>query len=313
MTENTGELDVLVVGGGAAGLSAGVALARARRRVLVVDRGNPRNAPAGHIHNYLGNEGVPPLELLRRGRAELGSYGGSVRDAGVVDVRGARGDFTATLDDGSTVHARRLVVTTGLVDRLPDIEGVAERWGTDVLHCPYCHGWEVRDRVIGVLAGSFMPTHQAQLFRQFSEQVTVFRQGQPLTEEERAGLEARGIRIVEEKLVSLEVGEDRLTGAVLADGSVVPIEVLVVPTRMEARGSLAARLGAEVTEMPFGTQLQVDPTGATTVPGVFAAGNVADPSAQVGGAAAQGVRVGAVVNMDLVNEEVAAAVAGRAV
>ena len=311
MTEHTEELDVLVVGGGAAGLSAGVTLARARRRVLVVDQGNPRNAPAGHVHNYLGNEGVPPLELLRRGRAELASYGGSVREAGVVDVRGARGDFAATLDDGSTVHARRLVVTTGLVDRLPDIEGVEERWGIDVLHCPYCHGWEVRDQVIGVLAGPFMPTHQAQLFRQLSEDVTFFRQGQPLTGEERAGLEARGIRIVEEKLVSLEVRDDRLTGAVLADGTVVPIEALVVPTRMEARGSLATRLGAEVTELPFGTQLLVDPTGATTVPGVFAAGNVADAGAQVGGAAAQGVRVGAVVNMDLVTDEVAAAVAAR--
>ena len=133
MTENTEQLDVLVVGGGAAGLSAGVTLSRARRRVLVVDQGNPRNAPAGHVHNYLGNEGVPPLELLRRGRAELASYGGSVRESGVVDVHGARGDFTATLDDGSTVRARRLVVTTGLVDRLPDIEGVAERWG---IRCP---------------------------------------------------------------------------------------------------------------------------------------------------------------------------------
>ena len=309
MTENTEEVDVLVVGGGAAGLSAGVTLARSRRRVLVADQGSPRNAPAGHVHNYLGNEGVPPRELLRRGRAELASYGGSVRQAGVVDVRGALGDFTATLDDGSTVHARRLVVTTGLGDRLPDIEGVEERWGADVLHCPYCHGWEVRDQAIGVVAGSFMPTHQAQLFRQLSAAVTLFRQGQPLSDEERAGLEARGIPVVEEKVVSLEVADDRLTGAVLADGTVVPVEALVVQTRMEAHGNLAARLGAEVTELPFGTQLLVDPTGATTVPGVYAAGNVADAGAQVGAAAAQGVRVGAVVNMDLVSEEIAAAVA----
>jgi thioredoxin reductase len=263
------------------------------------------------VHNYLGNEGVAPLELLRRGRDELASYGGSVREAAVLDVRGALGDFTATLDDGSTVHARRLVVTTGLVDRLPDVEGLAERWGTDVLHCPYCHGWEVRDRVIGVLAGAFMPTHQAQLFRQLSEDVTVFRQGQPLSDDERAGLEARGIGIVEEKVVSLQVREDRLTGVVLADGTVVPLEALVVQTRMEASGSLAARLGAEVTEFPFGSQLLVDPTGATTVPGVYAAGNVADASAQVGASAAQGVRVGAVVNAVLVAEEVAAAVAAR--
>ena len=137
----------------------------------------------------------------------------------------------------------------------------------------------------------------------------MFRQGQPLTDEERTGLEARGIRVVEEQVASVQVTDDRLTGAVLADGTVVPLEALVVQTRMEARGSLAARLGAEVTEHPFGTQLVVDPMGATTVPGVFAAGNVADAGAQVGGAAAQGVRVGAVVNMDLVTEEVAAAVA----
>jgi thioredoxin reductase len=311
MTDNTEKVDVLVVGGGAAGLSAGVTLARARRRVLVVDEGRPRNASAGHVHNYLGNEGIPPLELLRRGRAELASYGGSVREAGVVDVRGASGDFTATLSDGSSVPARRLVVATGLVDRLPDIAGVAERWGTDVLHCPYCHGWEVRDQAIGVVAGPFMPTHQAQLFRQLSAAVTLFRQGQPLTDDERAGLEARDIRVVEEEVVSLDVRAGRLAGAVLADGSVVSLEALVVPPRMEARGSLPAGLGAEVAEMPFGSQVVVDQTGATSVPGVYAAGNVADAGAQVGAAAAQGVRVGAMVNMDLVAEEVAAAVAAR--
>jgi thioredoxin reductase len=311
MNENTDRIDVLVVGGGAAGLSAGVTLARARRRVLVVDEGRPRNAPAGHVHNYLGHEGVPPLELLRRGRAELASYGGSVRKAAVVDVRGTAGLFTATLGDGSTVSARRLLAATGLVDRLPEIQGIAQRWGRDVLHCPYCHGWEVRDRAIGVVAGSFMPTHQAQLFRQLSEDVTLFRQGQTLTDEELAGLEARGIRIVDEAVVSLETRDDRITAAVLADGTAVRLEALVVPPRFEARGSIPARLGAEVTELPFGTQVTVDPTGATTVPGVYAAGNVSDAGAQVGGAAAQGVRVAAVINMDLVAEEVADAVAAR--
>src|SRR5215218_7641926 len=189
--------DVVVVGGGAAGLSGALTLARARRRVLVVDAGEPRNAPAGHVHNYLGREGTQPAELLATGREEVAGYGGEFLGGRVVSAERLEGGFTVHLEDGDTVSARRLLVTTGLTDELPGVPGVAELWGQDVLHCPYCHGWEVRDRAIGVLGGP-MGVHGALLWRQWSADVILFRHtGANLTAEEQEQLAARGIRVVD--------------------------------------------------------------------------------------------------------------------
>jgi thioredoxin reductase len=163
--------DVVVAGGGAAGLGAGLALARARRSVLVIDAGEPRNARAGHVHNYLGRESTPPAELLAIGRDEVTGYGGEIV-SGRAETAVKDGDgFHVTLQGGRSVRARRLLVATGLADELPDVPGVAERWGRDVLHCPYCHGWEVRDRRIGVLATGPMALHQVHLWRQWSPHV----------------------------------------------------------------------------------------------------------------------------------------------
>src|SRR5919107_1547066 len=166
--------DVVVVGGGAAGLSGALALSRARRKVLVVDAGQPRNAPAGHVHNYLGREGTPPGELLAIGREEVAGYGGEVVTGEVVGAERVGDVFRVDLADGSHVQARRLLVTTGLTDELPDIPGVRELWGSDVLHCPYCHGWEVRDQPVGVIASGPMAVHQALLFRQLTADLTLF-------------------------------------------------------------------------------------------------------------------------------------------
>src|SRR3954466_124457 len=152
--------DVVVVGGGAAGLSGARALARAGRSVLVIDAGEPRNAPASHVHNYLGREGTPPAELYAIGRAEVAGYGGEVVDGRGTGARRGGDGFVVTLDDGE-VRTRRLLVTTGLVDELPDVPGVAEQWGRGVLHCPFCHGAEVRDRRGGILRIHPLALHQA--------------------------------------------------------------------------------------------------------------------------------------------------------
>ena len=157
--------DVVVVGGGAAGLSGALALGRSLRSVLVIDAGEPRNAPADHAHNYLGREGINPRELLEVGRAEVASYGVEVLADRVVGLSGEVDDFLVTTAGGRRVRGRRVLVTGGVVDELPDVPGLAERWGVDVLHCPYCHGWEVRDRAIAVLATTPMASHQALLFR----------------------------------------------------------------------------------------------------------------------------------------------------
>src|ERR671921_123670 len=169
-----GVYDVLVVGGGAAGLSGALMLGRSRRSVLVVDAGEPRNAPAVGVHGFLTRDGMEPSVLLEAGRAEVLGYGVEVLEGRVASAEAADDGFVATLEGGRWVRARRLLVTTGVVDELPDIPGVRERWGRDVLHCPYCHGWEVRDQPVGILASGPMAVHQALLFRQLTEDVTLF-------------------------------------------------------------------------------------------------------------------------------------------
>ncbi|SDO21950.1 NAD(P)/FAD-dependent oxidoreductase [Geodermatophilus sp. DSM 45219] len=312
----TGELgngyDVVVVGGGAAGLNGALVLARSRRSVVVLDAGAPRNAPAAGVHGLLAREGMRPGELLERGRAEVRSYGGQVVDGEVATVARDGDGFTVGLADGRSTRARRLLVTTGLVDELPDVPGLRERWGRDVLHCPYCHGWEVRDRAIGVLANGPMAVHQALLFRQLSPDVTLFAHTHPAPAGEQAEqLAALGIPVVTGEVASLVVDGDRVTGVRLADGTVVAREAVAVQSRMVARAGFLAGLGLDPLPHPsgMGEHLPADPTGRTAVPGVWVAGNVTDLSAQVGAAAAAGATAGAQVNYDLVVEDTARAVA----
>jgi thioredoxin reductase len=316
MTSRDQQYDVVIIGGGAAGLSGAVALARSRRSVLVVDAGRPRNAPADGVHNYLGREGTPPGELLALGRAEVAGYGGEMV-SGVVTAarRDDDGAFRVTLEDGHEVGARRLLVATGLVDELPDLPGVAERWGRDVLHCPYCHGWEVRDQPIGILATGPTAVHQALLFRQLSDDVTFFRHtGPELPVDEAEQLAALGVRMVDGQVAGLEVSEDRLTGVRLVSGEVVPRATVVVAPRFTARADVLASLGLWAAEQEMrghvvGSAVAADPTGATAVPGVWVAGNVSDMSAQVVVSAAAGMRAGAMINADLVMEDARLAVA----
>ncbi|RZK85068.1 MAG: NAD(P)/FAD-dependent oxidoreductase [Rhodococcus sp. (in: high G+C Gram-positive bacteria)] len=309
--------DVVVVGGGAAGLAGALALSRARRSVLVIDAGAPRNAPAGHIHNYLGREGTPPGELLAIGREEVAGYGGEIVTGTVTSAdKVDDGQFRVTLADGATVRARRLLVTTGLVDVLPDIPGVAARWGRDVLHCPYCHGWEVRDQPVGVLAGSPLAVHQALMWRQWTENVTLFlNDADEPTGEEYEQLAARGIAVIDGGVAGLEVQGDRLTGVRLRTGQVIPLTAVVVPPLFRARAEFLTSLGLDTTEMEMaghviGTAVASDATGATAVPGVWVAGNVADPKAQVIVAAGAGLSAAAAINADLIMEDTRLAVAG---
>jgi thioredoxin reductase len=312
--------DVVVVGGGAAGLSGALALVRARRSVLVIDAGEPRNAPAAHVHNYLSRDGTPPTELLTVGRAEVAHYGGEVIDGRVVTVERVdkaddRAGFQVGLVDGRRVYARRLLVTTGLIDELPTVPGVRERWGRDVLHCPYCHGWEVRDQAIGILVTGPMAVHQALLFRQLSADVMVFQHTAPaLSSEQLEQLAARNIPVIDGEVAALEIHNDRLTGVRLRSGACIPRQAIVVAPRFAARADLLQTLGLETTEQEIGghvvgTYVAADAMGATSVPGVWVAGNVADLSAQVITAAAAGLKAGAVINADLSAAETARAVA----
>jgi thioredoxin reductase len=302
--------DVVVVGGGAAGLNGALMLARSRRSVLVIDAGLPRNAPADAVHGLLGHDGVPPAELLARGREEVRRYGGEVVEAEVTGADAGDHGFTVALADGRTVAARRLLVTTGLVDELPDVAGLRERWGKDVVHCPYCHGWEVRDQPIGVLASSPLAMHQVLLFRQLTHDVVLFTNGMDFDADQREQLLALAVGVVDGEVSEIEVRDDSIVGVRLADGRTVPRRVLVTTTRMVARAGFLAALG--LTAVPhasgMGEHVAVDVTGRTDVAGVWAAGNVTDLSAQVGGAAAAGALAGAQINSDLALEDARQAV-----
>nr|WSX53572.1 NAD(P)/FAD-dependent oxidoreductase [Streptomyces sp. NBC_00974] len=309
------ELDVLVVGGGVAGLSGAVTLARARRSVLVIDSGRPRNAPAEAAHGLLSRDGIAPLELLRLGREEVLAYGGRIVPGRAVSGRRTEGGFVVRTESGRRFRARRLLVTTGLADELPPVPGLRERWGRDVLHCPYCHGWEVRDAPLGVLGGSPVSVHQALLFRQWSPRVTFFpHTGDDVTEEQRERLAARGIVVAVGEVTGLVVAEDRLAGVRLASGHQVPVEALAVAPRFVARGELLAGLGLGTVEHPMGVGEYVasDGNGLTEAAGVWVAGNVTDLTAGLAAAQAAGVRAAAAINADLVDADADAAVAARA-
>ncbi|GAB4061969.1 NAD(P)/FAD-dependent oxidoreductase [Angustibacter speluncae] len=305
--------EVVVVGGGAAGLNGALMLGRSRRSVVVLDSGAPRNAPADAVHGLFAREGTPPAELLARGRAEVRQYGGHVVEAEVVDAERVDDGFVVRLADGRQVHGQRLLVTSGLVDQLPDVPGLAERWGRDLIHCPYCHGYEVRDRAIGVLAVSPMSVHQALLLRQLSADVTVLANGVAFPVEALEQLAARGIPVVEGDVAEVLVEDDAITGVRLADGAVVAREVLATGSHAVARTGFLGSLGLTTVEHPsgMGVHLPVDAFGKTEVPGVWAAGNVADIAAQVGSSAAAGAWAGAQINADLVMAETTAAVEAR--
>ncbi|MGW9025860.1 NAD(P)/FAD-dependent oxidoreductase [Streptomyces sp. NPDC055722] len=299
----TEKYEVVVVGGGAAGLSAALVLGRARRRTLVVDVGEPRNAPAAHMHGYLSRDGMPPAEFLAVGREEIARYGVElVRDRAVDAVRDADGEFGVALASGQTVHARRLVVATGLKDEPPAVPGVAERFGRDVLHCPYCHGWEVRDLPFGVLASTPMGVHQALMVSQWSKDVTLFLHTvaeDDIPDQDLRRLAAAGVAVVPGEVAGLEVDDDRLTGVRLADGTAHERSVLFVAPRAVPQTALFEHLGAELSETPFGTYPVVDERGLTTVPGLWAAGNASGFAEQVVNAASRGYRAGAAINGEL--------------
>ncbi|WP_063053961.1 NAD(P)/FAD-dependent oxidoreductase [Nocardia arthritidis] len=298
--------DVVIVGGGAAGLSGALVLARARRRVAVVRGGAPRNAPAEHMHGFLSRDGMAPAELLATGAAEVTSYGAELIDDAVVGAeRTGESDYTLRLRGGGALRARRVLVATGLRDELPELAGVRERWGRDVLHCPYCHGYEVRDQPIGVLGGVqpgalARAVHLALLLPQWSDDVVFFPNTMPLSESDRARLDARGVRLIEGEVARFVV-DDRLRGVELADGRAVPRTAMFVTPTFRANDDVLVGFGCAFDADGW---VVTDATGRTSVPGVWAAGNVGNPAAQVISAAGAGSTAAIAINGDLVSADV---------
>ncbi len=298
--------DVVVIGGGAAGLSAALVLARARRSVVVVDSGAPRNAPAAHMQGFLSRDGLPPQELLAIGRQEVRGYGGEFIDGTVEAVaRRARSTFEVRLGDGTVLTARRVLVATGLRDVLPDIPGVRERWGRDLLHCPYCHGYEVRDQPLGVLGGNAEAVLHAQLISQWSPDVAFFAHTGTVTSVQREQLAARDIHVVDGIVQRLVVEDDRLVGVELEDGQLISRAAVFVRPTLVPNSDLLVSMGCDLDDDGW---VVADPTGRSTVPGVWVAGNAANARAQVITAAGEGSSAAIAINADLLGEDLERAV-----
>jgi thioredoxin reductase len=237
-------LDVVIVGGGPAGLNAALLLGRARRRVLVCDTGAPRNAPVAHLHGFLSRDGLPPSELGRLGREQLGAYGSvELRQVQVEAATTGDGEgFAVTLADGTREAARRLLLATGVVDQLPAIDGLAGLWGRSVFNCPYCDGWEVRDQPLAVLGSDEQALQLALHLTGWSDDVVWCSNG-PLPQAAGAQLTARGVRLREEPIASLEGADGQLARIVLATGESVERRAAFLHPPTRQRSALPGELG----------------------------------------------------------------------
>lgn len=294
--------EIIVIGGSFAGLSAAMQLARARRRVLVIDAGRPRNRFAEHAHGFFGQDGKPPAQIVREAAAQLDAYPTVQRIDGEVRTaaRDADGRFHVTLTDGRRASADRLVLATGIRDELPALPGLAQRWGVSVLHCPYCHGYEVAGRRLGVLATHPLSVHQAILIPDWGP-TTWFTQGVvEANQEETALLNARGVRIERSPVVEILGDAPRIEALRLADGQVVAIDALFVGARTTMASDLAQQLGCEFDEGPLGAAIRVDAWKQTSVAGVFAAGDASSLMSNATFASASGVAAGVGVHRSLI-------------
>jgi thioredoxin reductase/SAM-dependent methyltransferase len=296
--------DVAIVGGSAAGLAAALQLARQRRSVIVIDDGTPRNAPSPQLHGFPGFDGSTPSSFTASARADVRRYGAEILTGRAISTsREVDGRFRVELSGGTAVIARRLLVATGLVDVLPDIDGLAPRWGTDVVHCPFCHGYEVRDRRIVQIVTHDAALHAAALFRQLSPELTVVvHEGLSDGDPRLDVLRSSGVAVVDRPAARVVTDADgRIVAVELVDGEHIATEVVAVGPRFSARVEPFAGLGLHTVAHPsgLGDIVHTDARGATTIAGVYAAGNATDPSLQVLHAAAHGSQVGAMIAIDL--------------
>lgn len=284
--------DAIIIGGSFAGLSAALYLARARRRVLVVDAGSPRNRFASASHGFFGQDGRDPLAMIAEARTQLRAYPGVVfLNAKVSAVEPHPAGFAVSWEGGSETGTR-LLLATGVVDQLPALPGLRERWGTSVLHCPYCHGFEFSDARIGVLGMGPISLHQALMLSDWGP-TTLFTDGRvPLDDEARAKLKARAVTVVEGAVIGLEGEGPALSGVALSKGGVVPVSALFIGAPVTMAAPFAASLGCAFDDTPLGPIIRVGADKQTTVAGVYAAGDAARMPHSVAFAVADGAMAG---------------------
>lgn len=291
--------DVMIIGGGFAGLAAATQLGRARRKVVVLDTGKPRNRFSPAAHGILGHDGVPPLEILAAGRRQLAAYSTvTTLPAEAVSVVGREGDLTVTTRAHGTVSARRLILAHGVSDTLPAIPGLQACWGLSVLHCPYCHGYEVGDRRLGFLA---FPGHElmmATLYRDWSSDLVMFANGGDVDAATRASLDALGVRIIDAPVLEARHHEGHLTHIVTAESAIERDAIFVAPKTAPSL-DLYRQLGCATSPGHSGDYITVGERQDTSVPGVFAAGDLARPMHNATFATAAGVLAGTMAHHSL--------------
>lgn len=303
MFPGDGAHDVIIVGGSFAGLSAALQLARARRRLLLIDAGKPRNRFAAASHGFLGQDGVPPARIMREGLSQLARYPSVdfIHDEALAAARDGP-LLRLELAGGAAVAARKLILATGVADELP-LESMIPHWGVSVLHCPYCHGYEVRDRPLAVIANAPAAIHQALILPDWGP-TTYFSQGRfTPSDEEAALLAARGVRIDPVPVVELLGTPPRLEALRLADGRLVEVGAVFTAPRTRMASALPEQLGCSLVEGATGPVIAVDALQQTSVPGVFAAGDAATQMYNATLAAAAGVMAGVAAHRSLVMDE----------
>jgi thioredoxin reductase len=290
-------LDVVVIGGGPAGLSAALVLGRCRRSVLVCDAGRPRNAVAVAVHGYLTRDGLAPSELLRLGREQLRPYGVEFKEGTVTDVVGSGDAFEVVMETGERVPTRMVLMATGVRDHLPEVEGVEDCYGITVHHCPYCDGWETRGRSLAVIGHGAGGAGLALSLKTWSDRVTLCSNGRArIAAGHRAQLDAQGIAVVERPIARLDHVDGRVRAIVTRSGEPVPCDAVFFSTGQSPQCDLPRRLGCEFTRKGA---VKTDHLGKTCVPGVYVVGDASHDVQFVIVAAAEGAKAAVGINKAL--------------
>ncbi|MEJ5022023.1 NAD(P)/FAD-dependent oxidoreductase [Ochrobactrum vermis] len=293
--------DAIIIGGSFAGLSAATYLARGRRSVRVIDAGKPRNRFAEHSHGFFAQDGSNPLSMLETAKAQVEAYPTVIFTQGkAISGTGEIDNFAVELDSGEIVEGRRLILAFGISDELPDVPGLAERWGSSVIHCPYCHGYEFSDRQLGVLNMSPMSVHQAMLISEWGPTTFFIDNGLEPDAETLAELERRGVKIEHSRVSALRGEGADLSGIELEDGRLVPASALYIGPRNRLNSQIADTFGCAMDELPLGRTVQTDGLKTTTVSGIFAAGDITRGAHSVAWSVADGVTAGTATHRSLV-------------
>lgn len=294
--------DVIIIGGSFAGLVAASHLVRARRRVTIFDTNLPRNRYAKAAHNVLGYDGVSPFEIRRRALEDVLAYPTARHiEAEVTGIGGVAGDFAVRTLGGEAFAAKRILLSYGVADQFPDVPGFVECWGTTVIHCPYCHGYEVAGGHLGLLYSSPASLHASVLLNEWSDKVTLFTNGLDLPPGEEAKVEARGVRLYEGKIVRFLHEDGKLNAVVMESGVEVPLDAMLAHPKVKQSARLHEDIGAEMSDAPLGPHLLIDEQFQTTVPGVFAAGDLSGPRHSITNATYAGMLAGVGLHWSLLD------------